>query len=50
MSKLNSAAELEAKRKAILKTREARKPTVFVCGGTGCQALGEKTVITAFAD
>ncbi|MDO8568809.1 MAG: NADH-quinone oxidoreductase subunit NuoF [Dehalococcoidales bacterium] len=50
MSKLNSPAELEAKREAILKSRESNQPTVFVCGGTGCQALGEKTVVAAFEE
>ncbi len=50
MSRLNSVAELEARRESIIRGRQVPKPTVFVCGGTGCQALGEKTVIAAFQE
>ncbi len=50
MSRLNSIAELEAKRKAVLDARAAAKPTIFSCGGTGCQALKSKAVVTAFAE
>ena len=43
-------AELEAKRESIIKSRETDKPSIFVCGGTGCLALGAKSVIAAFEE
>jgi len=48
LSRLNSVAELEAKRKSIIQSGDSDKPGVFICGGTGCLALGAESVIAAF--
>ena len=49
LNRLNSVAELEAKRESITKSKAVAKPGIFVCGGTGCLALGARSVIDAFA-
>ncbi|MFC2045469.1 NADH-ubiquinone oxidoreductase-F iron-sulfur binding region domain-containing protein [Chloroflexota bacterium] len=46
--KLNSPAELEALRKSIIEKRDPDKPSVVICGGTGCLALGAADIIDAF--
>ena len=48
LNRLNSVAELETKRESIIKNRDPDKPSIFICGGTGCLALGGKGVIAAF--
>jgi NADH:ubiquinone oxidoreductase subunit F (NADH-binding)/(2Fe-2S) ferredoxin len=48
--KLKSPGELEARRNAILKKKDAAKPTITVCNGTGCQAYGSKSILAAFQD
>jgi len=48
LNRLNSVAELETKRGSIIKNRDPDKPSIFICGGTGCLALGGKGVIAAF--
>jgi NADH-quinone oxidoreductase subunit F len=48
LSRLNSVAELEARRKSIIKNRDPKKPSVFICGGTGCKALGADKVLSTF--
>jgi len=47
LNRLNSVAELEARRESIIKNRDPDKPSIFICGGTGCLALGGKGVIAA---
>lgn len=47
MPKLNSPAELERLRQSILSRRDANKPVIAVCGGTGCHALGNQNIIKA---
>ncbi|MDP2953904.1 MAG: (2Fe-2S) ferredoxin domain-containing protein, partial [Chloroflexota bacterium] len=48
--KLNTAADLEALRESILKRRDAQKPCIIVCGGTGCMVSGADEVIAAFRE
>jgi len=50
LSRLNSVAELEAKRDSIIKSKDSNKPGIFICGGTGCLALDGKSVIAAFEE
>ena len=50
LSRLNSVAELEAKRESIIKSRAIAKPGIFICGGTGCLALGAESVVAAFEE
>jgi NADH-quinone oxidoreductase subunit F len=47
-NRLSSPQELEALRASIIKARDAAKPCITICGGTGCLALGAREVITAF--
>lgn len=47
MPKINSPAELEKFRKGILAKRDANKPCIAVCTGTGCLAFGAAEVVTA---
>jgi NADH-quinone oxidoreductase subunit F len=46
--RLSSPQELEALRASIMKSRDAQKPCITVCGGTGCLALGAEGVIAGF--
>ena len=48
MARLRSAADLETKRKGILAQRDATKPCVTICSGTGCHALRSDKVAQAF--
>jgi NADH-quinone oxidoreductase subunit F len=48
VAKIKSSGELEALKSSILKKREADKPTITICNGTGCQAYGSKSVVAAF--
>ena len=48
LKRLNSPDELEALRESIIKSRDPNKPSITVCGGTGCLALGAGKVIAAF--
>ena len=48
MAKLKSPGELDALRNSINKQRQAEKPTITICNGTGCQAYGSKSVVAAF--
>lgn len=47
-SRLTSPQELEALRASIIKTRDAQKPCITVCGGTGCHSFGSEGVTDAF--
>ena len=50
MPKLNSPAELEELRQDILSRREPNKPSIAICAGTGCRALGCDRVIATFKE
>ena len=47
-TRISSPAELEELRNGILSKRNANKPCIAVCGGTGCHALGNREIISAF--
>ncbi|MBE0480166.1 MAG: SLBB domain-containing protein [Dehalococcoidia bacterium] len=47
MARLRSAADLEKKKEQILSRRDAAKPCVTICSGTGCNALGSDRVYQA---
>jgi len=48
MTKLNSVSGLEELRRKILSKRDAKKPCITICSGTGCQACGCAAVSAAF--
>jgi NADH:ubiquinone oxidoreductase subunit F (NADH-binding)/(2Fe-2S) ferredoxin len=48
VAKIKSPGELEALKSSILKKRDAVKPIITVCNGTGCQAYGSQSVVAAF--
>jgi len=48
MTRLKSAAALERVRKQILAKRDAQKPCVAICTGTGCQSYGCDKVYKTF--
>ncbi|MCD6358486.1 MAG: NAD(P)H-dependent oxidoreductase subunit E, partial [Dehalococcoidia bacterium] len=48
MIMVNSPEKLETLRKSILAKRDPNKIRIAVCGGTGCLALGSKSVAEAF--
>ncbi len=48
LNRLSSPDELEAVRESIIKSRDANKPCLTICGGTGCLALGGASVIATF--
>lgn len=50
MGGIGSPAELDEKRRAILASRDASKPCITVCGGTGCCASGSESVSAAFRE
>jgi len=50
MSRLNSRNELEKLRQEIISRRDANKPCIAICAGTGCLALGASKVIAAFGE
>ncbi len=45
---MNKVDTLEAVRESIIKNRDPNKLCITICGGTGCLALGGKSVISAF--
>ena len=47
-NKLSSADELEKLRAGILSKRDAKKPTIAICSGTGCETYGSAVVHRAF--
>ncbi|MGD9394054.1 MAG: NADH-ubiquinone oxidoreductase-F iron-sulfur binding region domain-containing protein [Dehalococcoidia bacterium] len=47
--RLSSPQELEALRASIIEDRDAQKPCITVCGGTGCHSFGSEGVTEAFA-
>jgi NADH-quinone oxidoreductase subunit F len=48
VAKIKSPAELSALKTSILEKRQAEKPVITICNGTGCQAYGSKSVVAAF--
>jgi len=48
MPRLNSPAELEEFRQEILSKRDANRPCITICSGTGCHAYGSEKVNAAF--
>jgi NADH-quinone oxidoreductase subunit F len=48
VAKIKSPGELDALKSSILGKREAEKPIITICNGTGCQAYGSKSVVAAF--
>jgi NADH-quinone oxidoreductase subunit F len=48
VAKIKSPTELGALKNSILKNRQAEKPVITICNGTGCQAYGSKSVVAAF--
>ena len=49
MPRLKSATDLEGFRQAMLGQRNANKPCVSICSGTGCHAYASEKVAEAFA-
>ena len=50
MPRINSPAELEEFRNAIISNRDPSKPCIAVCTGTGCLALGAGQVVAALKE
>ena len=50
MPRINSVAELEDLRKALLSKRDPDTPCIAICSGTGCLSLGNDKVIKAFEE
>jgi NADH:ubiquinone oxidoreductase subunit F (NADH-binding)/(2Fe-2S) ferredoxin/NAD-dependent dihydropyrimidine dehydrogenase PreA subunit len=50
MPRINSPAELETCRKAIVSQRDPNKPCIAICTGTGCLALGAAKVVAALRE
>ncbi|MFA5309957.1 MAG: NADH-ubiquinone oxidoreductase-F iron-sulfur binding region domain-containing protein [Dehalococcoidales bacterium] len=48
--KLNSAADLETLRRALLAAKDKSRVNIAVCGGTGCRASGAEAVVKAFRE
>jgi NADH-quinone oxidoreductase subunit F len=46
-SRMHSASDLEARREAIVASRDPNRTCVTVCGGTGCRVYGSERVINA---
>jgi len=45
--RMNTPSNLEARRKAIVASRDTNRTCVTVCGGTGCRVYGSEKVIDA---
>jgi len=50
MVRLRSIEQLQELRSEIQSKRDAAKPLVAICAGTGCLALGARSVVRAFQD
>jgi len=50
MKQLRSLTELRQLQESLARRREAEKPCVTVCGGTGCRAYGCEDVFRAFEE
>ncbi|MFH0728542.1 MAG: NADH-ubiquinone oxidoreductase-F iron-sulfur binding region domain-containing protein [Pseudomonadota bacterium] len=50
MPRINTVAELEELRKTILSKKDADRPCIAICAGTGCLGLGNERVISAFVE
>jgi len=49
-SRFTSAAQLAAYRQQLVARHDPNKPTIMICGGTGCLASGSREVIDAFRE
>ena len=47
---LTSPEDLEQLRRVLLAINDYKKPTVVLCGATGCDTLGAKEVVRAFKE
>jgi NADP-reducing hydrogenase subunit HndC len=47
---LNSSEDLEQVRRVLLAITDLKKPTIVLCGATGCETLGAKEVVKAFKE
>ncbi len=50
MQLLSSPKYLEQLRRVLLAITDLKKPTIALCGSTGCEALGAKEVVKAFRE
>jgi NADH-quinone oxidoreductase subunit F len=50
MTRMGSLAELETFRQRLLSQRAPDKPSIAICAGTGCLALGAREVIASFRE
>jgi NADH:ubiquinone oxidoreductase subunit F (NADH-binding)/(2Fe-2S) ferredoxin len=50
MLRINSPADLAARRAELAPTSNGNRPCITVCGGTGCRAYGSEKVWNAFRD
>jgi NADP-reducing hydrogenase subunit HndC len=50
MQRINSAAELDALRTAILSRKDPEKPAIAICAGAGCHGLNNGAVVRAFQE
>jgi len=50
MPRIKTPAELERFREQVLSGRDASRPCIAICTGTGCLALGAAKVVAAFKD
>jgi NADH-quinone oxidoreductase subunit F len=50
MPLLNSPDDLEQLRRVLMALTDLKKPTVALCGSTGCEALGAKEVVKALKE
>ena len=48
MQRINSATELDAKRKELQSGKDPDRPAIAVCSGAGCAGLSNGRVISAF--
>jgi len=50
MTRLNSVQELEDLRRSIISNRDANKPCIAICAGSGCLAYGCLGLVSTFKD
>jgi len=50
MTRLNSIQELEDLRRSIISNRDANKPCIAICAGSGCLAYGCLGLVSTFKD
>ena len=47
---LTSSGDLEQLRRVLLAIHDLKRPTIVMCGATGCETLGAKEVVKAFKE